>query len=111
MRSFFIALICALPMLSHADSDIQTGRALFMQKGCYECHGILGQGSATTGPALAPHPLPSVAIQAYVRAPAGEMPPYSEKILSNDEIARIHAYLDSIPANPSADSIGLLKER
>ncbi|WP_342957584.1 thiamine pyrophosphate-binding protein [Paraburkholderia sp. JHI869] len=48
---------------------VEAGRALYMQKGCYECHGIFGQGSITTGPALAPHPIPLSAMQAYVRNP------------------------------------------
>lgn len=95
---------------SHADAgaEIDTGRALYMQKGCYECHGIFGQGSITTGPALAPHPIPLPAMQAYVHDPKGQMPVFSRKILSDDEISRIHAYLASIPPSPSADSIALL---
>lgn len=117
--ALFIALVCmATPGVSFADTPIsatnandanaQTGRALFMQKGCYECHGIFGQGSISTGPALAPHPIPLAAMQAYVHNPKGQMPPFSEKILSNDDIARIHAYLDSIPANPPVADIALL---
>lgn len=93
-----------------ADADVQAGRALFMQKGCYECHGIFGQGSISTGPALAPHPLPLAAMQAYVHAPTGQMPPFSAKILSNDDIARIHVYLDSIPANPPVAGLALLND-
>jgi mono/diheme cytochrome c family protein len=44
---------CGWPMVSHADgdaADVEAGRALFMQKGYYECHGIFGQGSIATGP-------------------------------------------------------------
>lgn len=95
---------------SYADAgaQIDAGRALYMQKGCYECHGIFGQGSITTGPALAPHPIPLPAMQAYVHDPKGQMPVFSRKILSDDEISRIHAYLASIPPNPSADTIALL---
>ncbi|MGH8779650.1 c-type cytochrome [Paraburkholderia sp.] len=101
---------CALASSADADADVPAGRALFMQKGCYECHGIFGQGSVSTGPALAPYPVPLAAMQAYVHHPKGQMPPFSEKILSNDEIARIHAYLDSIPSNPAANSIALLND-
>jgi mono/diheme cytochrome c family protein len=105
-------LACAWPTLSQADAnaDVAAGRALFMQKGCFECHGIFGQGSVSTGPALAPHPIPLAAMQAYVHNPKGQMPIFSEKILSNDELARIHAYLASIPASPPADSIALLND-
>ncbi|WP_434114665.1 c-type cytochrome [Paraburkholderia caffeinilytica] len=104
------AVGCAWPLLSHADSDIdiEAGRALFMQKGCFECHGIFGQGSISTGPALAPHPIPLAAMEAYVRDPKGQMPVFSEKILSNAEMSKIHAYLASLPPNRPADSIALL---
>ncbi|MFM0550358.1 c-type cytochrome [Paraburkholderia sediminicola] len=109
-RVFAAAIVCAWPILSHAgtDTDIEAGRTLYMQKGCYECHGIFGQGSVTTGPALAPHPIPLPAMQAYVRNPKGQMPIFSEKILSDDDISRIHAYLTSLPPSPPADSIALL---
>jgi ubiquinol-cytochrome c reductase cytochrome c subunit len=106
-----VAVTGVLPITSQADSamDISTGRMLFMQKGCYECHGTLGQGSSQTGAALAPQPIPLDAMIAYVRHPKGQMPDYGETLLSNDEIAKIHAYLASIPANPTADSIPLLR--
>lgn len=103
-----VALKCTCSIASPVDADVQTGRALFMQKGCYECHGMFGQGSISTGPALAPHPVPLATMQAYVHHPKGQMPPFSEKILSNAEIAQIHAYLDAIPPNPRSDSIALL---
>ena len=105
-----IALACTWPTLSHADSasEIKAGRALFMQKGCYECHDTFGQGSITTGPALAPHPIPLPAMQAYVRAPKDQMPVFSKKILSDDDISKIHAYLASLPPSRPADSIALL---
>ncbi|WP_070106369.1 c-type cytochrome [Burkholderia plantarii] len=85
-------------------------RAVHAEKGCYECHGISGQGSIGTGPARAPPPLPLAAMPAYVHAPTGQMPRFSAKILSNDDIARIHAYLDSIPANPPVAAIALLND-
>ncbi|AJK45870.1 cytochrome c [Burkholderia plantarii] len=85
-------------------------RAVHAGKGCYECHGISGQGSIGTGPARAPPPLPLAAMPAYVHAPTGQMPRFSAKILSNDDIARIHAYLDSIPANPPVAAIALLND-
>ena len=36
------------------------------------------------------------------------MPPYSEKILSDGDLADIYAYLQSIPKPPDAASIPLL---
>jgi ubiquinol-cytochrome c reductase cytochrome c subunit len=107
---FAATIACVWPVLSRADPniDIDAGRALYMQKGCYECHGIFGQGSVTTGPALAPNPIPLPAMEAYVHNPKGQMPIFSENILSNDEISRIHAYLASLPPNRPVESIALL---
>ncbi len=53
------------------------------------------------------HEEASAAMQAYVHAPAGQMPPYSARILSDADIARIHPCLDSNPANPRAARIAL----
>jgi ubiquinol-cytochrome c reductase cytochrome c subunit len=75
--------------------DAAHGRQLFMADGCFECHGTVGQGAAT-GPRLAPDPLPADAIARYIRNPAGQMPPYSPKVLSDKDIADIRAYLASI---------------
>jgi hypothetical protein len=37
------------------------------------------------------------------------MPPYSETILSDGDLADIYAYLQSIPKPPDANSLPLLK--
>ena len=111
-------MTCGWPMLSHAagaaatdaGADVEAGRALFMQKGCYECHGIFGQGSIATGPALAPHPIPLEAMQAYVHNPKGQMPVFSEKILPNEDLGDIHAYLASIPKSKDPKTIPLLSQ-
>ena len=38
------------------------------------------------------------------------MPPYSEKVLSNEDLADIYAYLQSIPKAPDYKSIPLLNQ-
>jgi ubiquinol-cytochrome c reductase cytochrome c subunit len=47
-------------------------------------------------------------MEAYVRDPKGQMPVFSERILSNAEMSKIHAYLASLPPSQPADSIALL---
>src|ERR1700733_3334604 len=58
------------------------GKKLFTRDGCYECHGLQGQGSSASGPRLAPDPLPFSKFSEYVRDPKGIMPPYTEKVVS-----------------------------
>jgi len=44
-----------------------------------------------------------------VRAqPARRMPPYTEKVLSDAQLADLFAYVKSLPASPSAGRIPLL---
>jgi ubiquinol-cytochrome c reductase cytochrome c subunit len=84
--------------------DAENGNQLFQAKGCWTCHGTMGQGGR--GPKIAPGPLAFEAFAAYVRQPALEMPPFREPILSDAELQDIHAYLLSIPQPPDpADTI------
>ena len=71
------------------------GGKLFVKYGCYECHGREGQGGLA-GPRIAPNPPSVTTLIRYVRAPRGEMPPYTEKLLKSDQdLIDIHAYLSS----------------
>jgi mono/diheme cytochrome c family protein len=63
-----------------------------------------------TGPKLAPDPMPVETFTAFVRTTNRAMPPYSEAILSNDDLADIHAYLQTIPKPADYQSIPLLNQ-
>lgn len=85
----------------------EKGKAAYVQNGCWQCHGFVGQGGIA-GAKLAPDPKPIEYIQAFVRNSVGPMPKSSEKILSNQDLIDIHAYLKSIPKGPDYKSIPLL---
>ena len=89
--------------------DARRGFALFKADGCYECHGLVGQGGGA-GPRLAPDPLPAEAIAAYIRAPANVMPPYSSTVVSDQDVQDIRAYLASVPPPPPVADIPLLSQ-
>ena len=74
--------------------DADRGKTLFARNGCYQCHNYEGQGGAA-GPRIAPNPLPFRGFTAYVRAPRGDMPPYTVKVMSDQDLADVHAYLRS----------------
>jgi ubiquinol-cytochrome c reductase cytochrome c subunit len=78
---------------------------LFVQKGCYACHGRDGQGSPTTGPRLGPNPTPLEAFTRYVRAPRAQMPPYTGKVVSDAELADMYAFLQARPRPGSIDAL------
>src|SRR4249920_4179157 len=100
------AVLAAGLMLGHAAmaASAEKGKTAFVQHGCWQCHGFQGQGGVT-GPKLAPEPLPLETFTAFVRTSNRTMPPYMEAILSNDDLADIHAYLESVPKPPDPKSI------
>ena len=91
-----------------ATANADRGKTLFVSNGCYECHGRAAQGGV--GPRLGPDPLPLAFIVKYVRHPTASMPPYTEKTVSDQELADIYAYLKSLPEPPKAKDIPLLNQ-
>ena len=86
--------------------DVEIGKKLYSSYGCYQCHGYAAQGGA--GTRLAPRPIAFATFSRYVRRPTGQMPPYTAKVVSDQELADIYAFLVTIPAPPAANSIPIL---
>ena len=97
----------AAPAAPPGNAD--AGKKLFVSVGCYQCHGYEGQGGAA-GPRLAPRPLPYAGFSRYVRRPTNQMPPYTEKLVPDTDLAHIYAYLQSRPTPPPVQSIPLLQQ-
>lgn len=105
---FALLLSAALAVVTAAaQGNADRGKAVFVQHGCYQCHGFMGQGGSA-GKTLAPNPLPFETFSVFVRNSNGPMPPYQKAILSDQDLADIHAYLRSIPKAPDYKSIPLL---
>lgn len=105
-----LLLACNLALCSQlvlAAGSAEKGMTAFVKNGCWQCHGFAGQGSIN-GLKLAPEPKPLDFYAVFVRHTNGPMPPYSEKILSKQDLEDIHAYLQSIPKGPDYKSIKLL---
>ena len=88
--------------------NAQSGRKLFENDGCYQCHGREAQGGLGTGPRLGPKPIAFAAFQKYVRQPTGQMPPYTAKVVSEKDLADIYAFLQSVATPPPVKIIPLL---
>ena len=99
----------AQPTSTAPAGNADTGKKLFVSYGCWQCHGYEGQGGAA-GPRLAGRNLPFAGLSAYVRRPTNQMPPYTEKVVSNQDLAHIYAYLQSRPAPPPVANIPLLQK-
>jgi mono/diheme cytochrome c family protein len=83
------------------------GAALYKKNGCYECHVNDAQGGPQ-GPRLGPNPIPFARFQAYVRNPSGDMPPFTANVISDDDLSKIYAFLQSRPTPPPVKDIPLL---
>jgi ubiquinol-cytochrome c reductase cytochrome c subunit len=94
---------------SPASGNADLGRRQFVKLGCYTCHGYQGQGGGA-GAKLAPRPITTAALIAYVRHPKGSMPPFTDKVVSDADLGDIQAYLVSVPAPPPAKDIPLLNQ-
>jgi mono/diheme cytochrome c family protein len=99
----------SLAAQSPASGNTENGKRQFVKLGCYTCHGYQGQGGGA-GAKLAPHPISVTALIAYVRHPAGTMPPFTKKVVSDEVLTDIQAYLASVPAPPPAKDIPLLNQ-
>jgi ubiquinol-cytochrome c reductase cytochrome c subunit len=106
MRTPILIALTLLTTTARAQ-NADHGKHLFMADGCYQCHGTVGQGTVAA-PRLAPDPLPAEAIAQYIRKPTSVMPPYVEKVLSDQDIRDIQAYLASMPQPKPLHDIPLL---
>ena len=107
------ALLAAATALAQAPGGpAERGRALYVGKMCYTCHGYAGQGGERgTGPQLAPGLWAWPAFAQQVRHPRQDMPRYPERYTSDAELADIYAFLAAIPPGKAAREIPLLQER
>lgn len=88
--------------------NVEAGKRVYNKNGCYECHGREGQGGVVTGPRIGPNPIPFDAFSSYVRKPTGEMPPYTAKVLTDQELADIYAFLQARAQPPVKRPAALL---
>ncbi len=107
-----LALLAAFMLVAanaQTKGDAENGKHLFVKDGCYECHGYAGQGGAA-GARIADISLNAQGLIRYVRAPAGQMPAYKEKVISDQHLTDIWAYLQSLPKAKPPKDIPLLND-
>lgn len=113
MKKILLVGLIALPVIAAAQSapagNAENGKRLFMKQNCYYCHGTTGQGGRD-GARIAQTVMNLQGMMRYVRKPAGGMPAFTEKILPDQELTDIYAYLKSLPAAKAAKDIPLLDQ-
>jgi mono/diheme cytochrome c family protein len=90
-------------------ASAEKGKVAYIQHGCWQCHGTEGQGGQA-GARLAPDPMPIETFTAFVRTSNRAMPPYAEAVLSNEDLADIHTYLQTIPKPADYKNVPLLNQ-
>lgn len=89
-------------------ADDESPREIFDRVGCWSCHGYEGQGGRH-GPTIARTQHSYEAFSAFVRTTAGRMPPFTERVVSDEDLRAVHSYLQSRPEPPSPDRFSLLQ--
>jgi mono/diheme cytochrome c family protein len=110
MRVMILTFLLATMLAAQAPApsgNAMNGAKIYVSYGCYQCHGFAAQGGA--GARLAPKPLAFAAFTKYVRKPTQQMPPYTAKVVTDQELADIYAFLLTIPAPPDPNTVLLMK--
>ncbi len=85
--------------------NIENGKTLYLQVGCYQCHGQAGQGAQMTGPRDLRTEFPFESFVYQLRHPANQMPPYEAAVLSDQDAADLYAYVRQMPPPRDPKSI------
>jgi mono/diheme cytochrome c family protein len=89
--------------------NVESGKTLYLQVGCYQCHGHAGQGARMTGPRVSRTEFPFESFLYQLRHPTNQMPPYEAAVLSDQDAADLYAYVRQMPAPRDPNSIPLLR--
>lgn len=86
--------------------DAANGAKVYVAVGCFTCHGRSGQGGNFNyvTPVLAKIQWPVEALRAFLRIGVNDMPAYAKEVLSDQQVADVHAFLRSLPGpRPTAE--------
>jgi mono/diheme cytochrome c family protein len=109
--AFAVAAACVFSASAFAQGapkgDATNGKKLYETIGCFECHGFAGQGGAAGPKLIEPPPWEAFVVQ--VRTPRAVMPPYTTRVLSDQQAADIYAHLLTFPKPRDPATIPLLR--
>jgi mono/diheme cytochrome c family protein len=115
-----LVLLAALAALTAVDviaqetpaGDAANGQRIYVAVGCFTCHGRAGQGGSFNypTPALARIQWPVDAFRAFLRVGVNDMPAYAKDVLSDQQVADVHAFLQALAGSRPAAEIPLLNQ-
>jgi mono/diheme cytochrome c family protein len=116
--TFALAAFCASAMTIGARAqdappgDAANGKRVYLNDNCFTCHGRAGQGGAYNGPApaLAKTAMPFEGFLGQIRNPSNDMPAYAAQVMSDQAVADIYAYMQSLPGPQQAGDIAILND-
>jgi mono/diheme cytochrome c family protein len=88
--------LTSLSIAAVAPSELEQGRRVFIRH-CQQCH---PGGGAGIGPSLKLKPAGSFRLKTQVRMGKGKMPAFSPSQINRDDLQRLVAYLQTLPAPP-----------
>ncbi len=91
------------PQLATTGDAAQDGKALFFGYGCAACHGLKGQGNAV-GADLDIDDLSRSEFGRDVRKGPKGMPSFLEETLSDEELDKLYAFLESVAQEPTKEA-------
>lgn len=91
------------PQLATTGDAAQDGKALFFGYGCAACHGLQGQGSVV-GADLDIDDISRSEFGRDVRKGPKGMPSFMEETLSDEDLDKLYAFLESVAQEPSEEA-------
>jgi cytochrome c len=89
----------------------ERGKKLYIELSCYTCHGTHGQGGGRgSEPKISRPLLPATAFAGLLRRPPRDMPAYTRKWVSDQDVVDLYAYLTSLKPSPASKDIPLLNQ-
>jgi mono/diheme cytochrome c family protein len=90
---------------AEAAGNVQNGKKIFTEQGCYTCHGPDAQGLAqsvggTSAPRIGPTRLAFGPFLRFVRNPPAQMPPYSSQAVPDAALTDVYTFLQSLAPSP-----------
>jgi ubiquinol-cytochrome c reductase cytochrome c subunit len=104
-----VILLAGLVPAQDSVGNPEAGKRVYMKNGCYQCHGTVGQGTIA-GARIGPPPLSVQGVIRYVRRPPGQMPAFTDKVMSDRDLTDVYAYLKTIPPPRPAKDVPLLND-